>query len=100
MVCGPSIVFTLKAAVNETTFIQNSRNICKSIVGIGASQLYPYSMCQPMPTRLYMRWEHDTRSNRFKPQQNKSRNFENMVSHISKNKDPTVKLRVSEELRK
>ena len=54
MVGGPSIVFTRKTVVDET-FILNSRNICKSIVGIDASQLYPYSMCQPMPTGLYMR---------------------------------------------
>ena len=77
MVGGPSIVFTRKAVVDET-FIRNSGNFCKSIVGIDASQLYPYSMCQPMPTGLYTRWECDTESNRFKPQQNKSRNFENM----------------------
>ena len=32
-----------------------------------------------MPTGLYTRWEYDTESNRFKPQQNKPRNFENMV---------------------
>ena len=78
MVGGPSIVFTRKAVVDET-FIRNSGNIWKSIVGIEASQLYPYSMCQPMPTGLYTRWEYDTESNRFKPQQNKCRNFENMV---------------------
>ena len=40
MVGGPSIVFARKAVVDET-FIQNSRNICKSVVGIDASQLYP-----------------------------------------------------------
>ena len=56
MVGGPSIVFTRKAVVEET-FIRNSGKICKSIVGIDASQLYFYSMCQPMPTGLYTRWE-------------------------------------------
>ena len=49
VVGGPSIVFTRKAVVDET-FIRKSTNLCKSIVGIDASQLYPYSMCQPMPT--------------------------------------------------
>ena len=49
VVGGPSIVFTRRAIVNES-FIRKSTNLCKSIVGIGASQLYPYSMCQPMPT--------------------------------------------------
>ena len=78
MVGGLLIVFTRKAVVDET-FVRYSGNICKSIVGIDASQLYPYSMCQPMPTGLYTRWEYDTESNRFKSQQNKSRNFENKV---------------------
>ena len=52
MVRRPSIVFTRKAVVDET-FIRNSSNLYKSIVGIDASQLYPYSMCQPMPTGSY-----------------------------------------------
>ena len=78
MVGGPSIVFTRKTVVDET-FIRNSGIICKSIFGIDASQLYPYSMCQPMPTGLYTRCEYDAESKRFKPQQNKSRNFENMA---------------------
>ena len=91
MVGGPSIVFTRKAVVDET-FIRNSENICKSIVGIDASQLYPYSMCQPMPTGLYTRWEYDTESNRFKPQQNKSRNFENMVMSYFQRQRPDCKI--------
>ena len=74
MVDGPSIVCTRKAVVDET-FIRKSGNICKSIVGIDASQLYPYSMCQLMPAGLYTQWEYDAESNRFKPQQNKTRNF-------------------------
>ena len=49
MVGGPSIVLTRKA-VEDETFIRKSSNLCKSIVGIDASLLYPYSMCQPMPT--------------------------------------------------
>ena len=90
MVGGPFIVFTRKTVVDET-FIRNSRNICKSIVGIDASQLYPYSVCQPMPTGLYTRWEYDTESNRFKPQQNKSRNFENIVMSYFQRKRPDCK---------
>ena len=91
MVGGPSIVFTRKAVVDET-FIRNSENLCKSIVGIDASQLYPYSMCQPMPTGLYTRWEYDEESNRFKPQQNKSRNFENMVISYFQRQRPDCKI--------
>ena len=101
MVGGPSIFFMCKAAVDET-FIRDSRSFCKPIDGIDASQLYLYSMCQPTPTGLYTGWEYDTESNRFKPQQNKSRNFEKWLCHIPRDKDPTVKLRAStpQELRK
>ena len=59
MVGGSSIVFTSEAVV-DGTFIRNSRKNCKSFVGIHANQLYAYSMCQPMPTGLYTRWEYDT----------------------------------------
>ena len=75
---GPSIVFTRKAVVDET-FIRKSSNLCKSNVGIDASQLYPYSMCQPMPTGLYTQWEHESETKRFTARQNKSRSFENIV---------------------
>ena len=91
MVGGHYIVFTRKAVVDET-FIRNSGKICKSIVGIDASQLYLYSMCQPMPTGLYTRWEYDTESNRFKPQQNKSRNFENMAMSYFQRQRPDCKI--------
>ena len=53
---SPSIVLTREAVVDDT-FIRNSGKNCKSIVGIDARQLYPYSMCQPMPTGLYTQWE-------------------------------------------
>ena len=59
MTGGPSIVFTRKANADKT-FIRRSNNICKAIVGIGASQLYPFSMCQVMPNGLYTRWEFDS----------------------------------------
>ena len=65
MTDGPSIVFTRKAAVDQT-YIRNSKNIRKSIVGIDASQLYPFSLCQEMPTGLYTRWELDTNSQNSK----------------------------------
>ena len=78
MTGGPSIVFTRKAVVDQT-FIRNSENLCKSIVGIDASQLYPFSMCQEMPTGLYTRWEFDTDSQKFRARTNRCRTFDNMV---------------------
>ena len=75
---SPSIVFKGKAVVDET-FIRKSTKKCKSFVGIDASQLYPYSMCQLMSTGLYTRWDFDSQTSRFTPRQNKTRSFENMV---------------------
>ena len=75
---GASIVFTRKSVDNET-FIRKSTNLCKSIVGIDARQLYPYSICQPMPTGLFTQWDFDSETSRFMPRQNKTRSFENMV---------------------
>ena len=92
MVGVPSIVFTREAVVDET-FIRNLGNICQSIVGIDAHQLNPYCMCQPMPTGLYTQWEYDTESKRFKPQQNKSRNFENMVMSYFQRQRPDCKIK-------
>ena len=91
---GSSIVFTRKAVVDQT-FVLKSTNICKSIVGIDASQLYPYSMCQPMPTGLYTRWDIDSETGRFTPQQNKTCSFENMSCLIFNVQDLIAKLRAS-----
>ena len=55
---GPSIVFTREAVVDEI-FIRITTNLCKSIVGIDASHLYRFPMCQPMATGLYTRWNYD-----------------------------------------
>ena len=91
MVGGPSIVFTRKAVVDET-FIRKSSNLCKSIVGIDARQLYPYSMCQPMPTGLYTRWEYDSETKRFSARQNKSRSSKNMVMSYFQQNRPECKI--------
>ena len=93
MVGGPSTVFTRKAVVDET-FMRKSSDLCKSIVGIDASQLYPYSMCQPMPTGLYTRWEYDSETKRFTARQNKSRPFEKMVLSYFQQSRPDCKIGV------
>ena len=56
---GPAVVFTRKAFVDEI-IIRDSSKICKSTVGIDASQLYPYSICQETSRGLYTRWEFDS----------------------------------------
>ena len=78
MVGGPSIVFT-RGAIADKTFNRKSTNLCKSIVGIDASQMYPYSRCQPMPTGVYTRCDVDTETGRFIPRHTKTRCFENMA---------------------
>ena len=88
---GPSIVFTRKAVVDET-FIRKSSNLCKPIVGNAASQLSPYSLCQPMPTALYTRWEYDSESKRFTARRNKSRSFENLVLSYFHRSRPDCKI--------
>ena len=84
MTGGPSIVFTRKAVVDETLELMQ--------VGIDASQLYPFSMCQDMPTGLYTRWEFDTDMQKFKARHNRSRNFENMVMSFYQETRPECKI--------
>ena len=91
MTGGPCIVFTRKAVVDET-FISNSSNICKLIVGIEASQFYPFSMCQDKPTGLYTRWEFDTDMQKFKARHNRTRNFENMAMSFYEVSRPECKI--------
>ena len=93
MVGGPSVVFTRRAAVYKT-FERKSTNLCKSIVGIDASQLYPYSMCQPMPTGSYTRSEYDSETNSFTPRQKNTGLSRIWFSHIFKHLDQSVQLRV------
>ena len=90
MVGGPSIVFTRKAVVDET-FLRKSSNVCKSIVGIDFSQLYPYSMLQPMPTGFYTRVEYDSKTKRFTARQNKSCSLENMLLSYFHQSQPDCK---------
>ena len=78
IVGGPSIVFTRSAKVDNTK-IRHSENLCKAIVGIDATQLYPYAMCQEMPTGLYTRWEKEFENGHFKPTMNWSMELENKV---------------------
>ena len=95
VVGGPSIVFTRKAIVDET-FNRKSANICKSIVGIDACQLYSYSMCQPMPTGLYTRWDFDSKTSSFTPRQKtRPAAFKIWSCPISNEQDQNVKLKAS-----
>ena len=88
---GQSIVFTRKAVVEET-FIRKSQNMCKSSVGLDASQLNPYSMFQPMPTCIYTQWDLDPQANRFTLRQNKTRGFENLVMSFFQRTTPDCKI--------
>ena len=91
MLVGLSIVFTRKAVVGETK-TRPSLNNCKFIVGSVASQLYPYALCQPMPTGLYTRWQFNADLRRFKPRSNKARSFENLVMAFFQNSRSECKI--------
>ena len=91
MTGGPSIVFSRKAVIDKT-FIRNSSNVCKSIVGIDANRLYLFSMCQDMPTGLYTRWEFDTDMQKLKARLNQTRNFEKTVLSFYQETRPECKI--------
>ena len=93
MTGGPSITFTRKATVDQNS-IRKSSNVCKTIVGVNASQLYPLSMGHEMPTGFYTRWEYDSEPGQFKARNNRTRNFENMVKSFYQElrRDQSVKL--------
>ena len=57
----------------------NQRSCASRFIGMDPSQLYPYSMCQPMPTGWYTRWNYYFESQKLIPRQNKTRSFEKMV---------------------
>ena len=78
MVGGPSIVFTREAVVGKI-LIRDSTNWCKTIVGIVAKSLYPYSMSQAIPTDLYTRWELNSEPGKIKRREHRTRSFENKV---------------------
>ena len=56
IVGGASIIFTRYHKVGETK-IRFSDNLVSTIIGVDASQLYPFSMSQPMPVGIYTRWK-------------------------------------------
>ena len=91
MTGGPSIGFSRKT-VFDKIFIRNSSNVCKSIVGICASQLFPFSMCQDMPTGLYTRCEFDNDMQKFKARHNRNCNFEIMVMSFYQETRPKCKI--------
>ena len=91
MVRLPSMVFTRKVVVDQT-HMRNATSVCKSIVGMYASQRYPYSMCQPMPTGLYAKYEFDAYLQKFKPRQNKSWSVEILVMSYFQRMSPYFRI--------
>ena len=60
----PYIVFLRKAVV-DILFIQKSADLWKSVVGIDASQLFPNSVCPPLPTGLDTHCDLDTENSSY-----------------------------------
>ena len=84
---GPSIIFNRYAKVGVTK-IENTQNVCKAIIGVDASQLYPYSMTLPMPTGPYTSWEFSDTEQVFKPRRSKTSRFEHIVMSFLQWKRP------------
>ena len=78
MVFGWSLVFTQETVVDETPICDQTIRY-KTIVGIDASQLHPFFMCQAMKTGLYTRLQPDSEPSKNKPRQNRTRFFENIA---------------------
>ena len=93
MTLRPSIVFTPKAVVDQS-YIRNSSNVCNTIVGIDARQLYSFSICQEMPTGFYTRWGYESENDRSRLERTKTESLRLWLCLFIKNKDRTVKLRV------
>ena len=85
------MVFTRKAYVGEIS-IRKSTNICKSIVGTDASQLYPFSACQHKFTGLITLCDLDPDTSSFAPRQHKTRSFENMVMSYFQRTRPVCRI--------
>ena len=81
VVGGSPIVFTRKAIVDET-FIRKPTNLFKFFVRSDASQFY----------RLYTRWDFNSETGRFTPQQNKTRRFEERVTFFFQGTRPECKI--------
>ena len=84
MTGGPSIVFTRKAVVDQT-LIRNSENICKSIVGIDASQLSPSQCVKKCPLCFTL---NGNLIQKIKARQNKLTNFGNMFMSFLQSQSP------------
>ena len=89
---SPSIIFTRYAKATETR-IRDSQNICNAVVGIDASQLYPYSMMKEMPTGPYVIWEYSNESNKYHRQKPTRSMFELMVLTYLQEQKPNCQIK-------
>ena len=80
---GPSIIFTRYAKVGVTS-IKNSSNIYKAIVGIDASQLYPFAMTKELLTGPYTKCELK-KDNPFHPNKLRRSQFEHRGEAVLRN---------------
>ena len=63
--------------------------MCKTIVGIDASQLYPFSMMKDMPTGVYTKWELREDTGLFHPRKSK-KNSGMHCSEVLSEAEPTL----------
>ena len=86
----PSIIFKRYAKVGEAK-IRESENVCKSIVGIYASQLCTFSMTE-MPTGPYTKWEYNEETAKFQSNRNWRSYFEQQIMDYFQQVHPNCKI--------
>ena len=84
---GLSIIFTRCAKVGSSR-IKNRSIMCKTIVGIDASQLYPFSMMKDMPTGVYTKRELREETGLFHPRRSKKIYLESIVLKYFQKQNP------------
>ena len=65
--------FFFGKTVVDQPYTRNSLMVCKTIVGIDASQFYRFSICQEIATEFYTRWEYDSETDRLKARSNRTK---------------------------
>ena len=81
----------MKKTVVDETLVRDWLNESNAFVGTDGSQLYLHSMRQAEPTRLCTRWDLGSEPGGFTPHQNKTRNFECMVTSYAQRTRPQKK---------
>ena len=80
---------------------RGSENAYKSIVGIGESQFYPFSMTKEMPKGLYTKWEFNKDTAKPHPKRNEKFFAQQVKGYLQSTRPQcTIQSQFSHKLRK